>query len=168
MSEKHEEWTMQGNAFAQVRQRTHFLCIFYTNNTQHRRRRRCCRCCNETHNSWCNRFNLHLLYLIPWIGVCECFFSLCLFSTLLRWLFFFYFCCYVSARNFFLSPEFGSYGCLVFFWCAFIYTLLLVLWLLRLHRRHDDTNVLRRTCTRFECVLCSLSLSPSRSFFISC
>ena len=119
-----------------------FMHFLYKQHTQHRRRR-CCRCCNETHNSWCNRFNLHLLYLIPWIGVCECFFSLSLLST--SSLAFFTSVVTFQLVIFFISRVwfvwlFGFFGVCV---CAFIYTLLLVLWLLRLHRRHDDTNVLR-------------------------
>lgn len=88
----------------------------------------------------------------------------------------FYFCCYVSARNFFLSPEFGSYGCLVVFLvcvCVCIYLYITISFMATAFTpspwwyQCSSSNVHTfRMCSLFSYLSHSLSLTLSLS--ISC
>lgn len=109
-------------------------------------------------NSWCNRFNLHLLYLIPLLLVCCALFSFSLFAALSLVLY---------SSIVFSSP---LRMCMIRFCvCVFFrfFLLLLVLWLLHLHRRrHDDTNGITSMNVHVRDVLCSLYHSVELTTFL--
>lgn len=107
-------------------------------------------------NSWCNRFNLHLLYLIPLLLVCWALFSFSLFT----------------APSLILYSSIVSSPvrmCMIRFCVCFFsfFLLLLVLWLLHLHRRrHDDTNGITSLNVHVRDVLCSLYHSVELTTFL--